>query len=75
MFTPLLASTSVGTLEYRCIVEPIRYHAKDVQVFEAVLSFQHHMISLDLMELIEMPSYRFRQEAYSMCFSIQRADV
>jgi NADH dehydrogenase FAD-containing subunit len=36
VFTPLLASTAVGTLEYRCIVEPIRYHAPDVQVIEAV---------------------------------------
>lgn len=29
IFTPLLASSSVGTLEFRCIMEPIRTHSPD----------------------------------------------
>ena len=34
VFTPLLASTSVGTLEYRCAMEPIR-RRKGTQLYEA----------------------------------------
>jgi len=35
VFTPLLASTSVGTLEFRCISEPIRALKKKEQYYEA----------------------------------------
>ena len=35
VFTPLLASTAVGTLEFRCIVEPFRYHMPDVEIYES----------------------------------------
>ncbi|KAK9762816.1 hypothetical protein K7432_011089 [Basidiobolus ranarum] len=35
VFTPLLASTSVGTLEFRCIVEPVKQHAKEAHFYEA----------------------------------------
>ncbi|KAI8371696.1 FAD/NAD-P-binding domain-containing protein [Radiomyces spectabilis] len=35
VFTPLLASTSVGTLEFRCITEPVRGYSKDVDYHEA----------------------------------------
>lgn len=35
VFTPLLASTAVGTLEYRCITDPVRTHSKDVNFYEA----------------------------------------
>jgi NADH dehydrogenase FAD-containing subunit len=35
VFTPLLASTCVGTLEFRCITEPIRRHVKDLQYYAA----------------------------------------
>ncbi|KAI8890688.1 FAD/NAD-P-binding domain-containing protein [Backusella circina FSU 941] len=35
VFTPLLASTSVGTLEFRCITEPIRGYSKDINYYQA----------------------------------------
>ncbi|CAG8499156.1 835_t:CDS:10 [Diversispora eburnea] len=33
--TPLLASSSVGTLEFRCIMEPIRKHSSNLQYYQA----------------------------------------
>ncbi|KAI7870267.1 pyridine nucleotide-disulfide oxidoreductase-domain-containing protein [Spinellus fusiger] len=35
VFTPLLASTSVGTLEFRCITEPVRGYSKDITYHQA----------------------------------------
>ncbi len=35
LFTPLLPSTTVGTLEFRSISEPIRHARRDVQFFHA----------------------------------------
>ncbi|KAK9763239.1 hypothetical protein K7432_010282 [Basidiobolus ranarum] len=35
VFTPLLASTSVGTLESRCILEPVKQHAREANFYEA----------------------------------------
>ncbi|KAI9304859.1 pyridine nucleotide-disulfide oxidoreductase-domain-containing protein [Cunninghamella echinulata] len=35
VFTPLLASTSVGTLEFRCITEPVRQYSKDIDYHQA----------------------------------------
>ncbi|KAJ3049870.1 hypothetical protein HK097_009146 [Rhizophlyctis rosea] len=35
VFTPLLASTAVGTLEFRAIVEPVRIHNKDAAYYQA----------------------------------------
>ncbi|KAI8981627.1 NDE1, mitochondrial external NADH dehydrogenase [Mycotypha africana] len=35
VFTPLLASTAVGTLESRCITEPVRTYSKDINFYEA----------------------------------------
>ncbi|KAI8066449.1 FAD/NAD(P)-binding domain-containing protein [Gongronella butleri] len=35
VFTPLLASTTVGTLEFRCITEPVRQYAKDIDYHQA----------------------------------------
>lgn len=35
VFTPLLASTAVGTLEFRCIAEPVRHKKRSAKYFEA----------------------------------------
>ncbi|KAI8367170.1 FAD/NAD(P)-binding domain-containing protein [Choanephora cucurbitarum] len=35
VFTPLLASTSVGTLEFRCITEPVRTYSSDTHFYQA----------------------------------------
>ncbi|CAG8458914.1 4448_t:CDS:10 [Ambispora gerdemannii] len=35
VFTPLLASTSVGTLEFRCITEPVRKFVPKVDFYQA----------------------------------------
>jgi NADH:ubiquinone reductase (non-electrogenic) len=35
LFTPLLPSTTVGTIEFRSIIEPIRYARKDIRFFHA----------------------------------------
>ncbi|KAL7311986.1 hypothetical protein PS15m_007797 [Mucor circinelloides] len=35
VFTPLLASTSVGTLEFRCITEPVRTYSKETNFYQA----------------------------------------
>jgi len=35
LFTPLLASTSVGTLEFRCITEPVRGYTLNVEYHQA----------------------------------------
>eukprot|EP01012_Entosiphon_sulcatum_P026473 TRINITY_DN31935_c0_g1_i1.p1 TRINITY_DN31935_c0_g1~~TRINITY_DN31935_c0_g1_i1.p1 ORF type:complete len:441 (+),score=65.25 TRINITY_DN31935_c0_g1_i1:32-1324(+) len=35
IFTPLLASTTVGTLEFRNVIEPIRQTVPDVQYYQA----------------------------------------
>ncbi|CAM0137748.1 unnamed protein product [Umbelopsis sp. WA50703] len=35
VFTPLLASTSVGTLEFRCITEPVRGYSKNISYHQA----------------------------------------
>ncbi|KAF9011954.1 hypothetical protein BDQ17DRAFT_1298323 [Cyathus striatus] len=34
-FTPLLASTAVGTLEFRCAIEPVRRYAPQVAYYQA----------------------------------------
>ncbi|KJA25263.1 hypothetical protein HYPSUDRAFT_64846 [Hypholoma sublateritium FD-334 SS-4] len=34
-FTPLLASTAVGTLEFRCAIEPVRRYAPEVTFYQA----------------------------------------
>ncbi|CAG8814330.1 4887_t:CDS:10, partial [Gigaspora margarita] len=33
--TPLLASSSVGTLEFRCVVEPVRRYSPKIQYYQA----------------------------------------
>ncbi|MDH3252309.1 MAG: hypothetical protein OEM41_05910 [Ignavibacteria bacterium] len=35
LFTPLLPSTTVGTIEFRSIIEPIRYARRDLRFFHA----------------------------------------
>ncbi|ORZ08322.1 pyridine nucleotide-disulfide oxidoreductase-domain-containing protein [Absidia repens] len=35
VFTPLLASTSVGSLEFRCVTEPVRGYSKDITYHQA----------------------------------------
>lgn len=35
LFTPLLPSTTVGTIEFRSIIEPIRTARKDIQYYQA----------------------------------------
>jgi NADH dehydrogenase FAD-containing subunit len=35
VFTPLLASTSVGTLEFRCITEPVRTYSRETNFYQA----------------------------------------
>jgi NADH:ubiquinone reductase (non-electrogenic) len=35
LFTPLLPSTTVGTLEFRSIIEPIRHARRDIRFFHA----------------------------------------
>lgn len=35
LFTPLLPSTTVGTLEFRSIIEPIRHARRDIQFYHA----------------------------------------
>ena len=35
LFTPLLPSTTVGTIEFRSIIEPIRYARDDIRFFHA----------------------------------------
>jgi NADH:ubiquinone reductase (non-electrogenic) len=35
LFTPLLPSTTVGTIEFRSIIEPIRHAREDIQFFHA----------------------------------------
>lgn len=51
VFTPLLASTSVGTLEFRCITEPVRGYASDVEYHQAWcdnVDFQKNKVSCTL---------------------------
>ena len=36
LFTPLLPSTTVGTLEFRSIIEPIRHARKDIEFYHAI---------------------------------------
>lgn len=50
VFTPLLASTCVGTLEFRCITEPLRQHSKDLAFYEAYatkIDFKRKRISVE----------------------------
>ncbi|KAJ3306884.1 hypothetical protein HDV03_003921 [Kappamyces sp. JEL0829] len=50
VFTPLLASTCVGTLEYRCITEPLRKHAKDLVFYEAAVrhvDFENKVLTVE----------------------------
>lgn len=35
VFTPLLAGTAVGTLEFRCVVEPVRNFTQQIQFYQA----------------------------------------
>lgn len=47
LFTPLLPSTTVGTLEFRSIIEPIRHARKNVQFYHArarTLDSQKHLL-------------------------------
>lgn len=51
VFTPLLASTSVGTLEFRCITEPVRGYSNDVEYHQAwcdEVDFNNNKISCTL---------------------------
>ena len=48
LFTPLLPSTTVGTLEFRSIIEPIRHARKDVDFYHATatdLDLQQQTVS------------------------------
>jgi NADH dehydrogenase FAD-containing subunit len=50
VFTPLLASTAVGTLEFRCITEPLRQHSKNLEFYEALatkIDFKQKRISVE----------------------------
>ncbi|KAI9492404.1 FAD/NAD-P-binding domain-containing protein [Zychaea mexicana] len=38
VFTPLLASTSVGTIEFRCITEPVRSYSNSISYYQAQCS-------------------------------------
>lgn len=35
VFTPLLASSAVGTLEHRCVIEPVRRLSRDIKFYQA----------------------------------------
>lgn len=51
VFTPLLASTSVGTLEFRCITEPVRGYSSDVEYHQAwcdEIDFEKNVASCEL---------------------------
>ncbi|KAG0260511.1 hypothetical protein DFQ27_003493 [Actinomortierella ambigua] len=51
LFTPLLASTSVGTLEFRCITEPVRAYTGDVEYHQAwcdTIDFDKHKVACTL---------------------------
>src|SRR5437867_4379873 len=47
LFTPLLPSTTVGTLEFRSIIEPIRHARKNVRFYHAIadgLDTEKHIV-------------------------------
>ncbi|KAF8923695.1 hypothetical protein BGZ58_002651 [Dissophora ornata] len=51
LFTPLLASTSVGTLEFRCITEPVRSYTRNVEYHQAwcdTVDFDKHKVDCTL---------------------------
>ncbi|KAG0233833.1 hypothetical protein BGW41_001365 [Actinomortierella wolfii] len=51
LFTPLLASTSVGTLEFRCITEPVRQYTGNVEYHQAwcdKIDFDRNKVSCTL---------------------------
>ncbi|KAF9940692.1 hypothetical protein BGZ67_007033 [Mortierella alpina] len=51
LFTPLLASTSVGTLEFRCITEPVRGYTRNVEYHQAwcdTVDFEHSKVDCTL---------------------------
>jgi len=67
LFTPLLPSTSVGTLEFRCVQEPVRTikGVKYVQAFATDIDFKNKEIScIDLYEHyeddIKLPKNEFK---------------
>ncbi|KAI8910774.1 FAD/NAD-P-binding domain-containing protein [Gorgonomyces haynaldii] len=52
VFTPLLASTCVGTLEFRCVTEPVRGHYHDLDFYQATASkidFQKQQVTVKSM--------------------------
>jgi NADH dehydrogenase FAD-containing subunit len=54
VFTPLLASTSVGTLEFRTALEPVRSRRKPVEFFQGWVSFATKTISVE--ETVDDPN-------------------
>ncbi|KAF1355278.1 pyridine nucleotide-disulfide oxidoreductase-domain-containing protein [Delphinella strobiligena] len=56
VFTPLLASTSVGTLEFRCAVEPVRSRRTNVDFFQGWADqVDFHNKTLSVEEAVENP--------------------
>jgi NADH dehydrogenase FAD-containing subunit len=56
VFTPLLASTSVGTLEFRTALEPVRSRRREVEFFQGwadVVDFANRTITVE--ETVEDP--------------------
>jgi NADH dehydrogenase FAD-containing subunit len=56
VFTPLLASTSVGTLEFRTALEPVRSRRRDVEFFQGwadTVDFANKTITVE--ETVEDP--------------------
>lgn len=50
LFTPLLPSTTVGTLEFRSIIEPIRHARKDIEFYHAIaksIDTQRNVVACD----------------------------
>ncbi|KAL1917689.1 uncharacterized protein VTP21DRAFT_3523 [Calcarisporiella thermophila] len=64
VFTPLLASTSVGTLEFRSIVEPVKSHAKHAAVYEAFCE----KIDMDKRELVCKSNLSDKNEEFRLSY-------
>jgi len=65
LFTPLLASTSVGTLEFRCITEPVRGYTRNVEYHQAwcdTVDFEHNKVDCTL-NLSPSPAIHVSQSA------------
>lgn len=64
LFTPLLPSTTVGTIEFRSIIEPVRLARKDISFYQAnAIALDHEKRSVTCQNLTDPQTFELPYDA------------